>query len=129
MSGSWKALCREAGLDSESGAIRVPVGQERFQTVRVDDADPEVVRLWSRVALRSQLATGRPGLERPELEAWLINRYRELVGFKVVERGTIIGEAWVPMIDVSAEEWKLYVHTLARAADRLEMLWTGADRE
>jgi hypothetical protein len=129
LSGSWKALCREAGLALESGAIRVPVGQERFQTVRVDDADPEVIRLWSRVALRSRLATDRLGLERPELEAWLINRYRELVGFKVVERGTIIGEAWVPMIDVSAEEWNLYVHTLARAADRLEMLWTGADRE
>jgi len=33
------------------------------------------------------------------------------------------------LIDVSAEEWALYVHTVAGACDRLEYLWTGADRE
>ena len=42
---------------------------------------------------RGQIADDRAELERPEVEAWLINRYRELVGFKVAERGTIIGEA------------------------------------
>jgi hypothetical protein len=97
--------------------------------VRVDASNPEVLRLWSKVVTRGQIADDRAELERPEVEAWLINRYRELVGFKVAERGTIIGEAWLPMIDVTPDEWKLYVETVAKACDRLEYLWTGADRE
>lgn len=129
MSADWKGLCREAGIRFESDAIRVPCGEERVQQVRVDESQPGVIRLWSRVALRSQLAEDLPGSARPEIEAWLINRYRELVGFKVAERGTIIGEAWIPVIGLTAEEWSLYVHTVAKACDRLEYLWTGTDRE
>jgi len=129
LSDSWKTLCRESGFRYEENSIRIPCGEERFQLIRVEEADDGVIRLWSRVALRSQLPEGRPELERPEVEAWLINRYRELVGFKVAERGTIIGEVWVPKLGVTAEEWSLYVHTLAKACDRLEYLWTGTDRE
>jgi len=129
LSVSWKALCREAGLRYQDQTINVPCGEERAQQVWIDDSDPDVIRVWSRVAFRRQLPDDRPELERPEVEAWLINRYRELVGFKVAERGTIIGEARVPIIDVSAAEWALYVNTVARACDRLEYLWTGTDRE
>lgn len=129
MNVSWKSLCRESGLRYQNDSIRVPCGDDRFQEVRVDDGDPSAIRLWSRVAARSQLSADPPELERPEVEAWLINRYRELVGFKVAERGTIIGEAWVPMIDIRSDEWALYVRTVAKACDRLEYLWTGADRE
>ena len=68
-------------------------------------------------------------MEHPEIEAWPLNRYRELVGFKVAERGTIVGEAWIPRIELNADEWRVYVFTLARSCDRLEYLWTGADRE
>jgi len=107
----------------------VRCGEERFQEVHVEETEPGVVRLWSRVALRSQLPDNRPQIDQPEVEAWLINRYRELVGFKVAEHGTIIGEAWVPMLDVTADEWSLYVRTVAKACDRLEYLWTGSDRE
>jgi hypothetical protein len=97
--------------------------------VRVDDADPSVIRLWSRIVRRSQLPPDRAELARPEIEAWLMNRYRELVGFKVAERGTIVGEAWIPMIEINASEWSLYVHTVAKACDRLEYLWTGVDQD
>ena len=98
MSASWKDLCRESGLKYKGDSIRVPCGKERFQEVRIDESGPNVIRLWSRVAARSQVS-----LEQPELEAWLINRYRELVGFKIAERGTIIGEAWVPLIDLTSD--------------------------
>jgi hypothetical protein len=107
----------------------VPCGPERFQLVNVDDSDPAVIRVWSRVASRRQLNIDSSTAEAPEVESWLINRYRELVGFKTVERGTIIGEAWVLTEDLTAEEWELYVRTVAKACDRLEYLWTGADRE
>ena len=129
LNASWKTLCRESGLRYQDDSIRVSCGDDRFQDVRVDEGDPSAIRLWSRVAFRRQLSAERPELERPEVEAWLINRYRELVGFKVGERGTIIGEAWIPMIDISPDEWSLYVRTVARACDRLEYLWTGVDRE
>lgn len=87
------------------------------------------LRLWSRVASRAQLDGGSSTAEAPEVESWLINRYRELVGFKTVERGTVIGEAWVPAEALTAEEWELHVRTVAKACDRLEYLWTGKDRE
>jgi hypothetical protein len=129
LSDSWKGLCRESGLKYQASAIRVECGTDRFQEIRVDESLSGVIRLWSRVASRSQLVGDRLQMQQPELEVWLINRYRELVGFKVAERGTIIGEAWIPLIDITPDEWSLYVHTLATACDRLEYLWTGADRE
>jgi hypothetical protein len=126
LSASWQTLCCDAGLRYHENMIRVPCGDGRFQEVRVDDSKPDIIRLWSRVAVRSQLQLGQE-MERPEVEAWLMNRYRELVGFAVSERGTIIGEAWIPSIDLSVDEWSLYVTTIAKACDRLEYLWTGAD--
>jgi len=129
LSDNWKTLCRQSGLKFQSNSIRVECGADRFQEVRVDDSQPDVVRLWFRIASRSQLDVERLQMQPPEIEAWLINRYRELVGFKVTERGTVIGEAWIPLIDITPHEWSLYVNTLATACDRLEYLWTGADRE
>lgn len=129
MSDSWKVLSREGNLRCVGDAIRVPCGPERVQIVNVDDSDPSCLRLWSRVATRAQLNLDSIETGAPEVESWLINRYRELVGFKVVERGTIIGEAWVPTQALTAEEWEVHVRTVAKACDRLEYLWTGADRE
>ena len=129
MSVEWRSLSREAGLVAEGSSIRVACGNERFQEVHVDEAAAGVLRLWSRVASLKRLEAAHPEIGRPEQELWLINRYRELVGFKVAERGMIIGEAWVPTIELTAEEWGLYVNTLAVACDRMEYLWTGVDRE
>lgn len=122
-------MSRERNLRCIGDAIRVPCGAERVQIVNVDDSDPSCFRLWSRVATRAQLNIDSSTAEAPEVESWLINRYRELVGFKIVERGTVIGEAWVPADDPTAEEWELHVRTVAKACDRLEYLWTGTDRE
>lgn len=129
LNASWKSLCREAGLRYIEDCIQVRVGENRFQKVFVDERQAGVIRLWSRIALRSQLRPDRDGMESPELRCWSINRYRELVGFKVSDRGTIIGESWIPMIEILPEEWRLYVETLAFSSDRLEHLWTGTDRE
>jgi hypothetical protein len=129
LSADWRVVSRAAKLRVEGDAIRVACGAERFQQVNVDDSDPEAIRLWSRVAVRSRQPDAEYAETPPEVEAWLINRYRELVGFKVVERGTIIGEAWLPAVGLTSEEWALYVRTVAKACDRLEYLWTGVDRE
>lgn len=128
MSADWRELCRAGGLRFQGDVISVECSNGRAQQVRVDDSEPGVFRLWSKVANRSQLAD-RAELQHPEIEAWLVNRYRELVGFKITNRGSIIGEAWVPDIELTAEEWTVYVVTVAQACDRLEFLWTGADRD
>ena len=116
-------LTRKAALKQTGEEIRVPCGRERFQRVHVDDSMGDVIRLWSVVVTRG----GAQHLRNPSLEAWRINSYRELVGFKLAERGRVIGECWVPMIGITEDEWKTYVVTLAKACDRLEYLWTGKD--
>jgi hypothetical protein len=107
----------------------VPCGPERVQIVNVDISDPSCLRLWSRLSSWAQLNVDSSTAETPEVEWWLINRYRELVGFKTVERGAVIGEVWVPTEALTAEEWELHVRTVAKACDRLEYLWTGTDRD
>ena len=123
MNADWKRLSRECGLSIQDGAIVVACGGDRSHVVRVDVSNPEAIRIWSVVVSR--------GSAPPDaaLQAWKMNRFRELVGFKVAEYGRVIGECWVPTAEITASEWKLYVETLAHACDRLEHLWTGQDVE
>jgi hypothetical protein len=65
----------------------------------------------------------------PRSKPGLLIGIESLSDFKIAERGTIIGEAWIPIIDLTSDEWSLYVNTLAKGSDRLQYLWTGADQE
>lgn len=123
MSADWKKLTRDADLKISEGAIRIACGGQRAHKVYVDDSFDDAIRLWSVVVPR------RLAPQNAAVEVWKMNRYRELVGFKVAEHGRVIGECWVPKDELSADEWKTYVFTLARACDRLEYLWTGRDVE
>lgn len=123
MSVDWKTLSREAGIAIENGAIRVSCVGNRSQVVHVEVSDAEVVRIWSLVVRR------RDAPEDAAVRVWKMNRFRELVGFKVGEHGRIIGESWIPLIGLTAKEWKMHVLTLARACDQLEYQWTGSDTQ
>lgn len=123
MSASWHELCRDAQIPVRGNEIDVSCGPSRHQRVYVDDSDPQVVRLWSVVVTRG----AAEHLHEVALETWKRNRFRELVRFKIAEYGRLIGECWVPMSGISANEWGAYVNILARACDRLESLWTGHD--
>lgn len=123
MNVDWKALTREIGLRIENGAIRVLCGADRQHLVNVDDSNEDAIRLWSRVVTRGNAP------EDATLQAWKMNRFREVVGFKEADRGLIIGECWLPKTGLTADEWRLSVMTLARSCDRLEYLWTGRDVE
>lgn len=122
MNADWKNLSREAGLRPNGGTLTLTFG-DRQHVVEVDDTLPDCIRLTS-VVVRRQYAP-----DDAALQTWKMNRYRELVGFKIVDRGRVIGETWVPRAGLTAEEWKTYVETLARSCDRLEYLWTGKDVE
>ena len=121
MSADWKRLSRQAGLRVEGDEIAVACGAERSHKVQVEDRDTDAFRIWSLVARRGDAPI------TAAIDAWKMNRYRELVGFKVVERGRVIGEAYVPKPGLTPDEWKLHVESLAHACDRLEYLWTGRD--
>lgn len=125
LNADWRKLTREAGLRIEAAGIQVSCGEERSQFVQVDDSRPEVLRVFSVIVTRGDAER----LKNAALEAWKMNRFRELVGFKVAEYGRVIGESWVPTIGLTADEWKCYVLTVARSCDRLEYLWTGRDVE
>jgi hypothetical protein len=125
LSADWKELSRKANLKVQGGEILVACDHGRHQRVNVDDSDPEVIRLWSLVVTRGNADQ----ISNAALQVWSMNRFRELVGFKIAEYGRVIGECWIPMIGISAREWRTYVYTLARSCDRLEYLWTGRDIE
>ena len=46
------------------------------------------------------------------------------MGFKVDGRGRLIGEAWVPIAGLDADEWRVYVNAVAQACDRTEGIST-----
>ena len=41
----------------------------------------------------------------------------------------MLGEAWVPSAGLTAEEFRVYVHTVAAESDRFEQQLTGLDKE
>ena len=123
MSVDWRKLSRAARLPVNGNAIDVKFADGRGQTVQVDDKAPEGLRLWS-VAAQASVARALPD---SYAYTWRRNRVTELVGFRVEPSGRIIGEAFVPGVGLTADEWELYVLSVARASDRFEYLLTGAD--
>ena len=121
----WRGLSARVGLRVDGVTIDVRfVDNGRRHTVRVEEKG-ESLRIWSIVARRSQLNK----VADVDLRAWLRNWVTFLVGFKTDSRGRLIGEAWVPVEGLTAEEWAVYVSAVAQAADQFEYLLTGRDDE
>ena len=120
----WSKLCAGDGLSPDGDAIDVKLSAGRRHSVSVRDAGV-VYELHSVVV--------RPGIVRElgdvPLRAWRRNRSSHLVGFRVDQRGRLVGEAWVPKAGLSAEEFQIYVRRVAAECDRFEYLLTGADWE
>lgn len=104
----------------------VPLGGGRQQRVGVEEppGDPETLRLWSLAARPKPMAE----LANPFMFAWLRNRESDLVGFKIDRRGSLVGEARLPLAGLAADEWRFAVLAVARGCDRVEWMLTGADQ-
>jgi hypothetical protein len=63
------------------------------------------------------------------MNAWSRNLSTPLVCFLIDRRGRLVGEAWVPKVRLCADEFQLYVRTLAVECDRYEYVLTGRDVE
>lgn len=118
-------MSREAGFTVAGDEIEVTFADSRKHRVTVEEgSDRRGLRL-SAVAARPAMVPDDP--EGPHVHAWKRNRFSDLVGFKIDGRGRLVGEAWVPLAGLDAEEWALYVRTVARACDRVEYLLSGRD--
>ena len=125
MSANWRILSRQAGLEVRDNTVRVSFEDRRKQTVLVQEELGGQIRLRSIVVAAEEVQT----LGQTNLRAWLRNRLSELVGFKIDEKGRLIGEGLVPTAGLKAPEWAFHVTMLARACDRFEYVLTGLDRD
>ena len=97
------------------------MGHHRVHVESKDDA----VELRAVVARRAVVEAQ----ENPAFAAWDRNRSASLVGFRLDERGRLVGESWVPGAGLTAEEFSTYVRATAAACDLFEFHLTGKDRE
>jgi hypothetical protein len=63
------------------------------------------------------------------VRAWVRNRSVMLVGFRVDERGRMVGESWVPKPGLTAAEFQFILRHLATESDRFEFQLSGQDHE
>jgi hypothetical protein len=119
----WVRLARSKDVTIEESTANVLLA-ERSHRVSITD-EGGAFRLRAVVARPAAVAT----MTDPVLFAWSRNRASRLVGFRVDERGRLIGECLVPKTGVTPAEFQLYLRTLAAESDRLEHLVTGKDVE
>lgn len=124
MKAEWIAYCRGAGYRMDGDFIEVTFTNGRRQRVRIEDQG-DAFRLSSVAARAGQLRD----ISDPALVAWQRNRSLSLMGFRVDKRSRMIGEAWIPKAGLTAEEFQLYVRTVALECDRFEFQLTGRDVE
>ena len=121
----WRKLCagaRDVQIDGEGVVVALGRGrQHRVDVVPRSDA----IELSAVVARRAVVDEQ----EDPALAAWKRNRACSLVGFRIDERGRMVGESWVPGAGLTAAEFQLYLRNVAAACDLFEFQWTGKDRE
>ncbi|WP_441286821.1 YbjN domain-containing protein [Sorangium sp. KYC3313] len=124
MAREWTRLCKGAGFAIDGDEIEVRFADERHHRVRVDD-EGDAFRVVGVVAQRAEVQRQ----ENLALRAWRRNRSTQLVGFRLDDRGRLVGESWVPKAGLSGEEFAAYVRQVAAECDRFEYLLTGKDTE
>jgi len=124
MAAEWSRLCKAKDLTVDGAHIDVGFGDGRRHRVTVTEL--EDAYLLSGVVARRSAVTDSSGL-MPQV--WLRNRATALVGFRIDQRGRLVGEAWVPKPEITADEFQLYVRTVAAECDRFEYVLTGRDVE
>ena len=121
----WKPFChgvREIQVDGE--AVVVDLGHGRRHRVDVR-ATGDAVELSGVVARRAVVEE----IENAALASWERNRAASLVGFRLDDRGRLVGEAWMPDAGLCKDEFLFYVRSTAASCDLFEFQLTGKDRE
>jgi hypothetical protein len=124
MNVDWRQFCKAKGFASHDGVVEVLFDSGRSQKVVVED-------LGDAFLLRSTIARQAVVSEIPDaaMRAWVRNRSTLFVGFRVDERGRMVGEAWIPKQGITKSEFQLILRHLATESDRFEFQLTGQDHE
>jgi hypothetical protein len=120
----WKRYCQDRELCVEGDDVEVKLAHGRQHWVNVVEHDG-AIHLRAIVGNRRALQL----IEDAAVRAWQRNREMQLVGFRIDDRGRLVGETWVPKVGLDREEFVMCVKTVALESDRLEFLLTGKDAE
>jgi hypothetical protein len=121
----WRKLCTGAqDVQIDGDAVVVTFGHGRQHRVDVESMS-EAVELRAVVARRAVVDEQ----DNAALAAWYRNRAANLVGFRLDDRGRLVGESWVPGAGLTAEEFLVYLRGIAAACDLFEFQLTGKDKE
>jgi hypothetical protein len=122
MAVEWGRLCRTKDFSVTDSKIDVQFSNGRHHSVKVEEL--EEIYLLSAIVVRRKSVAALPDLP---VYAWLRNRVTDLVDFRIDRRERLIGEAWVPKAGLKADEFQLYVRTVATECDQFEFFITGGD--
>lgn len=121
----WRQMCRGVpGISVEGDAVVVAFADGRHHRVEVRETD-ETYELRGIVARKAELE----GVPDVAIRAWRRNRTAQLVGFRIDQRGRLVGEGWTPKAGLAAQELLLLLRRVAAECDRFEYILTGKDRE
>ncbi|MGD9854329.1 MAG: hypothetical protein AB7U20_05195 [Planctomycetaceae bacterium] len=124
MAKDWASYCNAPDLTVDGPHITLDFGDDRRHLVTVKE-EPDAYIISGFVARQAVVAS----LPNLPVDIWLRNRAVTLMGFRIDRRGRLLGEAWVPKIGLTAEEFQLYLRTVAVECDRFEYILTGRDVE
>ncbi len=120
----WFRLCRAKDLKPSGDQIDVEFISGRRHLVSIID-DGSALRLEGMVARRAVVAEH----DDIAIVVWTRNRTTALVGFRIDDRGRLVGGTVVPKVGLTAKELQTCVRTVAAECDRFEYLLTGRDIE
>jgi hypothetical protein len=121
----WREFCiGEHDLIPDDVGVTVQFSNGRRQRIDVRPGDG-VIELRGVVARRAVAVQ----IERVALVAWEHNRASSLVGFRVDDRGRLVGEGWVPTRGLTRDEFLFYLRSAAASCDLFEYQLTGKDLE
>jgi hypothetical protein len=113
---------------SRDDAITVLLGGGSSQRIEfTPSTDGKTLRARSVIATPRILESAHEVEEEPVKYAWVRNRFSDLLGFTIDGRGRLVGETWIPLDELTSEEFRVYVEELARVCDWHEFRLTGQD--
>lgn len=124
MQSEWEMYCRAPDLTSDGTGVLVRFANGRAQRVEITVNDAAYV-LRSVVAKQSIVSRDADAA----LRTWLRNQQVSLLGFRIDERGRMVGEAMLLKAGLTAREFQLVLRTVAVECDRFEYQLTWHDSE
>jgi hypothetical protein len=118
----WTRLAKGRYVTIDGDELIVALADSRQHRVKIYD-EGDLLRLRGIVATPSRI--GDPDHETRR--AWEHNRSDSLVGFRIDDRGRLVGECMVPVAGITADEFAFCVRAVAAECDRYEYLLTGRD--